>query len=94
MVYGCSPDGEESHRKFIAKRRLRVGLLCDPGHEVMEKYESWGEKNMYGRVTVGVIRSTVLIAPGGKVAHHWRRVKSKGHAASVAKKIAELQTAG
>ncbi len=59
----------------------------------MEKYEGWGEKNMYGKIKEGVIRSTVLIDPDGKVAHHWRRVKAKGHAESVAKKIAELRSA-
>jgi peroxiredoxin Q/BCP len=57
----------------------------------MEKYEAYGEKNMYGKKTMGVIRSTVLIDPDGRVAHHWRRVKSKGHADSVQKRLKELQ---
>jgi peroxiredoxin Q/BCP len=57
----------------------------------MEKYDAYGEKNMYGKITMGVIRSTVIIDPDGKVAHHWRRVKSKGHADSVAKRLTELQ---
>jgi len=92
VVYGCSPDSQERHRKFIDKHGLTIRLLSDPDHRAMEKYEAWGEKNMYGRVTTGVIRSTVLIDPTGKIAHHWRRVKSKGHADSVAKRLAELQS--
>ena len=92
-VYGCSPDTTESHRKFIAKHDLRIGLLSDPDHAVMEAYGAWGEKKLYGKTSLGVIRSTVLIDPAGKVAHHWRKVQSKGHAAKVAEKLAELQAA-
>ena len=90
-VLGCSPDTPEKHRKFIAKHGLKVQLLSDPEHGVMEVYEAWGEKNMYGKVTVGVIRSTVIIDPEGVVAHRWKRVKAKGHAAKVAEVLAELQ---
>ena len=57
----------------------------------MARYDAYGEKNMYGRKTIGVIRSTVLVDPTGKVAHHWKRVKSKGHAEKVREKIAELR---
>ena len=91
MVLGVSPDSPESHRKFIAKHDLSVTLLSDPEHKVMERYDAYGEKNMYGRKTVGVIRSTVLVDPTGKVAHHWKRVKAKGHAEKVRQKIAELK---
>ena len=91
-VYGCSPDSPESHRKFIAKHKLKVGLLSDPNHTTMEKYGAWGEKNMYGKITEGVIRSTVIIDPTGKVAHHWKRVKSKGHAEHVRTRLIELQS--
>ena len=61
---------------------------------MMTKYGAWGEKNMYGKITVGVIRSTVLIDPAGKVAHHWKRVKAAGHAEYVRKKLEELQQTG
>ena len=91
-VYGCSPDSGESHREFIKKYKLKIGLLSDPSHKVMEKYGAWGEKNMYGKIVVGVIRSTVLIDPKGKVAKHWKRVKTKGHADSVHKALEELQS--
>ncbi len=91
MVLGVSPDSPESHQKFIAKHDLAVTLLSDPDHKVMARYDAYGEKNMYGRKTIGVIRSTVLVDPTGKVAHHWKRVKSKGHAEKVREKIAELR---
>ena len=91
-VYGCSPDSGECHRKFIKKYKRKIGLLSDPSHKVMEKYGAWGEKNMYGKIVVGVIRSTVLIDPKGKVAKHWKRVKTKGHADSVHKALEELQS--
>ena len=91
-VLGCSPDSPESHRNFIAKHDLGVRLLSDPDHVVMEAYGAWGEKNMYGRVTVGVIRSTVIIDPKGRVAHRWKRVKSKGHAEKVRERLESLQS--
>ena len=90
VVLGCSPDSPESHRKFIAKYKLKVTLLSDPDHTAMEKYGAWGEKVLYGRKSVGVIRSTVLIDPAGKVAHHWPKVRAAGHAEAVKAKLAEL----
>ena len=89
-VFGCSRDTAESHRKFIAKYKLKVKLLSDPDHEVMDKYGAWGEKSNYGKTTMGVIRSTTLIDPAGKVAYHWATVKAAGHADKVAEKLAEL----
>ena len=91
VVLGCSPDSTEAHRKFIAKHKLKIELLSDPGHETLERYGAWGEKNMYGKVTTGVIRSTVIIDPTGKIAHHYRKVSAKGHAESVQAKLKELQ---
>ena len=91
VVLGCSPDSTESHRKFIAKYKLKIRLLSDPEHDVLEKYGAWGEKNMYGKVSMGVIRSTVIIDPEGKVAHHWAKVKAQGHADAVKEKLEELQ---
>ena len=66
-----------------------IGLLRH--HQVMEAYGAWGEKNMYGKVTVGVIRSTLIIDPDGRIAHHWKRVSAKGHARKVREKLEELQ---
>jgi peroxiredoxin Q/BCP len=91
VVLGCSPDRPEQHRRFIAKHRLSVRLLSDPDHRVMDAYGAWGEKSMYGRTTTGVIRSTVILDPEGRIAHLWKRVTVKGHAAKVWKKLSELQ---
>ena len=76
VVLGVSADGGDSHRKFAAKYKLPFPLLSDPGRKVMEKYGAYGEKMMYGKKTVGVIRSTVWIGPDGKVKKHWARVAS------------------
>lgn len=59
----------------------------------MAKYGAWGEKTMYGKTVTGVIRSTVLIDPSGRVAWHWPTVKARGHAAKVREKLEELRAA-
>ena len=83
-VLGVSPDTAESHRAFIDNHRLPFTLLADPAKKVMTKYGAWGEKVLYGRKMIGVIRSTVWIGPNGKVVRHWRRVpKAADHAAKV-----------
>ncbi len=92
VVLGCSADSPESHRRFIAKHGLKITLLSAPGRAVIKTYGAWGEKSMYGRTTMGVIRSTVLIDPRGKVAFHWPSVKAAGHAEQVREKLAELRT--
>jgi len=74
VVLGVSADGGESHQKFIKKYKLPFPLLSDKDRAVMEKYGAYGEKMMYGKKTVGVIRSTVWIGPDGKVKKHWARV--------------------
>ena len=91
VVLGCSPDSPQKHRAFIAKHGLAVRLLSDPDHAVIEAYGAWGEKSMYGHTTVGVIRSTVLIDPDGRVAFHWPKVKAAGPAEKVREKLAELR---
>ena len=90
-VLGISADSTESHRKFIAKHDLAITLLSDPDHAVMEKYGAWGEKNLYGKKSMGIIRSTVLIDPDGKVAHHWPKVQAKGHVDKVRATLTDLQ---
>jgi peroxiredoxin Q/BCP len=92
-VMGVSPDSIASHREFIAKHRLAIDLLSDPDHQVLEKYGAWGEKTMYGKKVEGVIRSTVLVDPTGKVAYHWTNVKAAGHAEAVRQRLVELQGA-
>ena len=76
VVLGVSADGAESHKKFAAKYKLPFTLLSDPDRKVMEKYGAYGETVLYGKKTVGVIRSTVWIGPDGKVKKHWARVPS------------------
>lgn len=93
VVLGVSPDDDASHRKFIAKHALKLTLLSDPDHAVMEKYGAWGEKTLYGKQSVGVIRSTTLIDPSGKVAWHWGKVQAAGHAEKVRAKLEELREA-
>ena len=58
---------------------------------MLEAYGAWGEKVLYGKKSVGVIRSTVVVDPAGKVAHHWKKVKSAGHAEHVKARLAELR---
>lgn len=91
VVMGCSPDSPESHRKFIGNHDLKLRLLSDEDHEVMEKYDAWGEKSLYGKKVVGVKRSTVLIDPKGRIAEHWSNVRAAGHAAKVAARLQELR---
>ncbi|MEW5795036.1 MAG: peroxiredoxin [Candidatus Zixiibacteriota bacterium] len=89
-VLGVSPDSPASHREFIAKYKLGFPLLSDESKEVLAQYGAWSKKNMYGKETVGVIRSTFLIDPEGKIAHTWYGVKVEGHADKVREKLAEL----
>ena len=74
VILGVSPDGAEAHRKFIAKYGLPHTLLSDPGKQMMKDWGAFGEKMMYGKKTVGIIRSTVWIGPEGTVRKHWKRV--------------------
>jgi len=74
VVLGVSADGGASHQKFAAKYKLPFSLLSDPDRKVMTRYGAYGEKMMYGKKTVGTIRSTVWIGPDGKVRKHWAKV--------------------
>lgn len=92
VVLGISPDNAASHQKFVTKYSLPFTLLSDPDRKVMGRYGAYGEKKMYGRTTMGVIRSTVWIGPDGKVKKHWKRVpKAADHPAKV---LEALRTGG
>lgn len=78
-VLGVSPDSTESHRKFKDKHGIVVLLLSDPDRRVLQAYGAWGTKKMYGKEHQGVIRSTFIIDPAGRIARIWRRVRVKGH---------------
>lgn len=82
-VLGISPDDAASHRAFRAKYGLTFPLLSDPDHAVALAYGAWGEKQSYGRTSVGLIRSTFLIDPGGRIQQAWYAVQADGHAALV-----------
>jgi peroxiredoxin Q/BCP len=79
VVLGVSPDNAASHAAFRDKYKLNFPLLADPDHAVAEKYGAWREKNMYGKKSMGVQRSTFLIDREGKVATVWKRVQVEGH---------------
>ena len=73
-VYGVSPDDAASHQAFTRKFALPFPLLSDPDRTMMQAYGAYGEKTMYGRKVVGVVRSTVWIDPSGRVHKHWAKV--------------------
>lgn len=89
-VFGVSPDDVASHEKFRDKYNLNFPLLADPGHKVADKYGAWREKNMYGKKSMGIQRSTYVIDADGKVAKLWKRVKVDGHDEQVLKVLQEL----
>jgi peroxiredoxin Q/BCP len=89
VVLGISPDGPSAHERFKAKYELPFTLLSDPEKKVMTKYGAFGEKTMYGKKIMGVIRSTVWVGPDGKVKKHWPRVaKAADHPAQVLDELA------
>jgi peroxiredoxin Q/BCP len=79
VVLGVSPDDAKRHQKFVTKYNLPFPLLVDTDHKVAETYGAWGEKSNYGRKFMGIIRSTFLIDPQGKVKRVWPKVKVNGH---------------
>jgi len=83
VVLGVSPNNEASHIKFREKYGLKFNLLCDPDKKMMEKYGAYGEKILYGKKIIGVIRSTFIIGPTGTIERTWYSVKTNGHAAKV-----------
>jgi peroxiredoxin Q/BCP len=82
-VLGISPDKPEKLAKFREKDSLGITLLSDPDHEALEAYGAWGEKNRYGKVVVGVIRSTFVVDEEGKIELAQYNVKATGHVAKL-----------
>jgi len=89
VVLGVSRDTIASHCKFRDKYDLRFPLLSDPEHKVLEAYGAWGEKVLYGKKSLGIIRTTVLIDGTGKVKRVFPKVKVKGHVEAVLAALAE-----
>jgi peroxiredoxin Q/BCP len=89
-VLGISRDSPASHKKFAEKHGLGVKLASDQEHKVTEAYGAWALKKMYGKDSYGVVRSTFLIDPQGKIARIWRKVAVKGHVDDVIKSLQDL----
>lgn len=82
-VLGISADSLKAQEKFRDKHSLSIPLISDERHEMLEAYGAWGEKSMYGKSFLGILRTTVLIGSDGKVARIWRNVRVDGHADEV-----------
>lgn len=90
VVLGVSPDSAASHQKFIGKYNLPFTLLTDPDKEVLNLYQAYGEKNMYGKITLGVIRTTFMIDEKGNIVHIFKKPKTEIHAEEVLNKFKEI----
>lgn len=91
IILGVSPDSPKSHRNFREKKGLNIKLLSDQEHKVLESYNAWQLKKMYGREYMGVVRSTFLIDPEGKIVYIWPKVKVTGHVEDVLEKLKEIK---
>ena len=91
VCLGISADSVERQMKFATKEKLNISLLSDEDHKVMEKYDIWGEKKLYGVKKMGIKRSTVVIDKKGKVAKIFANVKAAGHAEKVLEFLKELE---
>lgn len=89
-VLGISPDEPEALKKFAGNQKLDFTLLSDPDHKVAEKYGAWGEKSMYGKKYMGIVRSTFIVDPKGKIARVFPKVQPKKHDKLVLKALGEL----
>ena len=93
IVLGVSPDSPKKHRNFIEKKGLKITLLADEEKELCQMFGVWQLKKNYGREYMGVVRSTFIIDPDGKIAAKWEKVRVKGHVDEVKKRLEELQSA-
>ncbi len=87
VVLGISKDSISSHQKFIEKQGLNFELLSDPVGKICEKYGVWQEKKNYGKTYMGIVRSTFIISPDGKIKKAYYGVKVKGHVEDVMNNI-------
>jgi len=90
VILGISPDSPKQHRNFREKQNLDITLLADATTEVAQAYGVWQMKKNYGKEYMGIVRSTFLITPDGKIAYVWRAVKVAGHAKAVKEKLESL----
>jgi thioredoxin-dependent peroxiredoxin len=87
VILGVSPDDEKKHKKFEEKYQLPFTLLSDPERKIIDKYGVWGEKNMYGRKYMGLMRTTFLIDEKGKIFKILKKPKSKIHSEEILKAL-------
>ena len=92
-MIGVSPDEPEALRKFADKFDLDFTLLADPDHAVAEAYGAWGEKSMYGKKYMGILRTTFIVDADGRIARVFPKVQPKKHDALVLKALDELAAA-
>ncbi len=92
VILGVSPDSPKKHTNFIAKKDLKITLLADEEKELCQAYGVWQLKKNYGREYMGVVRSTFIINPLGKIAAVWEKVRVKGHIEAVKEKLKQLQS--
>ncbi|MFH2054912.1 MAG: thioredoxin-dependent thiol peroxidase [bacterium] len=90
VVYGISPDAVESHVKFTDKYSLPFPLLADTGHKVAEEFGVWVEKNMYGKKSMGIKRTSFIIGADGKIVDVIKKVDTENHAAQVLERLQKL----
>ena len=90
-VWGLSPQGPASKAAFRAKYGLPFTLLADENHAVAESYAAWGEKKNYGKTYWGIVRSSFLVGPDGRIARVWPRVKPEDHAVEVLAALREVR---
>ncbi|WP_426433997.1 redoxin domain-containing protein [Bradyrhizobium genosp. P] len=90
VVLGISADTVKAQESFRNKHQLSVPLISDETHQMLEAYGAWGEKSMYGKTFMGIIRTTVVVDSEGKVARIWRHVKVDGHADQVLEAVRSL----
>ena len=90
VIFGVSILDEASKARFAQKHNLNFSLLADADHDVAEKYGVWQKKSLYGRQFMGIVRTTYLIGPDGKVAKRWDNVKVDGHAEEVLQAVQAL----
>ena len=89
-VFGISKDSITSHEKFIKKQNLTIPLLSDEAGSVCEDFGVWKEKSMYGKIYMGIERSTFIIDGSGSVTHEWRKVKVANHVTEVLETVKKL----
>jgi peroxiredoxin Q/BCP len=82
-IIGVSADPVKAQDTFKKKHDLTIGLLSDESHKMLEAYGVWGKKSMYGKIFMGILRVTFLIAPDGRIARIWPKVRVDGHADEV-----------